>query len=206
MTQYPLGTSFVMDKRDVAQWQGLLRTLKINVANPMRFLKLAGEVVYAETMAAFRHERSPEGEAWPDLAESTRAGRRKGRKKTLETISSTGITKRGRARHAFKRGVFGSGKRKGQEWERAYKILQDEGELRGSIVQKYSRIPPYVATGSNLPYSRIHQLGGKAGRGQAVTIKRRSYLPSGLTPRMRLAITRALVAQVRAKGAGRWVR
>ena len=200
MTQYPLGTSFVIDRRDLVQWQGLLRTLKINVANPMRFLKLAGEVIHAETMHAFQHERSPEGKRWPRLAQSTIDGRKKGRRKTLKTIGGTG------AKHAFARGVFTGGKRKGQQWEQAYKILQDEGILRGSIVQKYSRIPPYVAVGSNLVYSRIHQTGGKTGRGHAATIPKRSYLPSRLTPRMRIAITRALIAQVRAKGAGRWVR
>jgi phage gpG-like protein len=196
----------VMDRSDLARWEGLLKQLRINAANPMRFLHLAGEVIYRETMDSFKHERSPEGKVWPDLQESTRKRRKPGEQKMLRTISTTGVRVRGRSRHAFLRGSYYGGKKHGEEWEQAYKILQDRGTLRGSIVQKYSRVPPYVAVGSNLPYSRIQQLGGKTGRGHRTTLPPRPYLPRGLTRRMRREITAALVAQIRAGGAGRYVR
>lgn len=56
-------------------------------------------------------------------------------------------------------------------------ILQDKGTLKGSIrfaVEGNTlRIGP---SGPAAVYGRIHQLGGQAGRGQAVTIPARPYL------------------------------
>jgi phage virion morphogenesis protein len=54
------------------------------------------------------------------------------------------------------------------------KTLVDTGRLRGSI--GYEASPSQVSVGSNLVYSRIHQLGGKAGRGRAVTLPARPYI------------------------------
>lgn len=54
------------------------------------------------------------------------------------------------------------------------KILQEEGNLVGTIAAQVQGAG--VAIGSNLPYSAIHQYGGRAGRGRKVTIPARPYL------------------------------
>lgn len=54
------------------------------------------------------------------------------------------------------------------------KTLVDTGRLRGSI--GYEASPAHVSVGSNVVYARIHQLGGQAGRGHAVTLPARPYL------------------------------
>lgn len=56
------------------------------------------------------------------------------------------------------------------------KILQDTGNLAGSINTAYGR--DFAVIGSNLPYAAIHQLGGEAGRGKKVRIPARPYLPA----------------------------
>ncbi|WP_419787219.1 phage virion morphogenesis protein [Pseudodesulfovibrio sp.] len=54
------------------------------------------------------------------------------------------------------------------------KTLVDTGRLRGSI--GYEASPDQVVVGSNLVYSRIHQLGGEAGRGHSLKLPPRPYL------------------------------
>lgn len=54
------------------------------------------------------------------------------------------------------------------------KTLVDTARLRKSI--DYATTPNSVMVGSNVVYARIHQLGGKAGRGRKVTIPARPYL------------------------------
>jgi len=55
-----------------------------------------------------------------------------------------------------------------------YRKLVETGRLRQSITVKASR--DSVSVGSNLIYARIHNLGGKAGRGHKTTIPQRQYL------------------------------
>jgi len=55
------------------------------------------------------------------------------------------------------------------------KILTESGMLRGTIRYRLMGTNA-VAIGTNRPYGRIHQLGGKAGRGRKVTIPARPYL------------------------------
>lgn len=54
------------------------------------------------------------------------------------------------------------------------KTLVDTARLRNSI--DYAAAPDALAVGSNVVYARVHQLGGKAGRGRKVTIPARPYL------------------------------
>lgn len=54
------------------------------------------------------------------------------------------------------------------------KTLVDSGELKKSI--DHMTTDDGVLIGSNKKYARIHQLGGKAGRGRKVTIPARPYL------------------------------
>ncbi|WP_233491024.1 phage virion morphogenesis protein [Pseudodesulfovibrio indicus] len=58
--------------------------------------------------------------------------------------------------------------------EEGGKTLVDTGRMRGSI--GYEASPGQIVVGSNLVYSRIHQLGGETGRGHAVTLPERPYL------------------------------
>jgi phage virion morphogenesis protein len=55
------------------------------------------------------------------------------------------------------------------------KTLQQTGRLASSIVTDYDASS--VVIGSNAEYARIHQLGGKAGRGHSVELPARPYLP-----------------------------
>jgi len=54
------------------------------------------------------------------------------------------------------------------------KILQRSGNLARSITRHFDATSAVV--GSNLPYARIQQLGGKAGRGHKSEIPARPYL------------------------------
>ncbi len=55
------------------------------------------------------------------------------------------------------------------------KILTESGMLRGTIRYRLMGTNA-VAIGTNRPYGRIHQLGGKAGRSHRATIPARPYL------------------------------
>lgn len=57
------------------------------------------------------------------------------------------------------------------------KKLRDRGHLYASLTYAASRLKSEV--GTNRVYARIHQLGGKAGRGRKVTIPARPYLGVG---------------------------
>lgn len=70
---------------------------------------------------------------------------------------------------------------KGNTWkpsrraqEEGGKTLSDTVILRRSV--EYATAGDKVLVGSNLPYARIHQLGGKAGRGKKITLSARPYL------------------------------
>ncbi|SBW13036.1 Phage virion morphogenesis protein [uncultured Alphaproteobacteria bacterium] len=77
----------------------------------------------------------------------------------------------------FETGVGADGKR----WpvslaalRRGGQTLIDQRHLYDSIVHEPDRHG--VSVGSNMAYARIHQLGGKAGRGHAITFPARPYL------------------------------
>lgn len=75
-------------------------------------------------------------------------------------------------RDAKGRILKGSGKKiKGRK---GGKTLVDTARLRDSIDSIATS--DAVAVGSNVKYARIHQMGGKAGRGHSVTIEPRPYL------------------------------
>ena len=63
--------------------------------------------------------------------------------------------------------------------------LQVDGTLARSITTEFGR--DYAQIGSNVPYARIHQLGGKAGRGRKVTILERPYLGVSAEARAEIA-------------------
>ncbi len=69
----------------------------------------------------------------------------------------------------------------GQKWRKSKRAekkggrtLTDTARLRRSI--DYAATPDKVMVGSNVKYARIHQLGGKTGKGHAVDMPARPYL------------------------------
>lgn len=58
--------------------------------------------------------------------------------------------------------------------EKGGKTLTNSGRLRRSI--DYAATSDKVMVGSNLAYARIHQLGGKTGKGHKVDMPARPYL------------------------------
>ena len=196
-------TQFIVDPSDLARYRGVMKMLGRNVMQPDKFLAAAGEILMHEVMEAFKNERDPNTmEPWEDLKDSTKAGRKKGRKKAVHKVGAMGIGRGAPSRHAFARGVFKSGGNKGLMGESAYKILQDIGTLRGSFVRQFSRVPPAVAVGSTCDYAVYHQSNAP----RRSNLPRRRMLPEGLTPRISAKLTRAVVAQIRANGVGRYVR
>lgn len=59
--------------------------------------------------------------------------------------------------------------------EGGFRILQDTGQLAGSISTNHGT--QHATIGSNLVYAAIHQFGGMAGRGKKVEIPARPFLP-----------------------------
>ena len=87
----------------------------------------------------------------------------------------------------------------GTPWQRSLRALvqggqtlQDTGRLRDSI-QHVVR-GDGVDIGSNLVYAAIHQFGGKAGKGRAVTLAARPYL--GIDDRDAAAIERIVTRHI----------
>ncbi|TAD90958.1 MAG: phage virion morphogenesis protein [Alphaproteobacteria bacterium] len=68
------------------------------------------------------------------------------------------------------------------------KILVETAHLKRSIIRRYDGRTAEI--GSNLPYAAVHQLGGQAGRGHAITLPARPYL--GLSGADERAITAAI--------------
>ena len=64
--------------------------------------------------------------------------------------------------------------RKKQQKSKILKILQQDGDLRRSIV--YQATDKKVEIGTNRIYGAIHQFGGNAGRGRKTKIPARPYL------------------------------
>ena len=60
--------------------------------------------------------------------------------------------------------------------KRGGKILVDRGILRQSINYKADSHGVEIGVGHNPPYAKIHQYGGKTGRGRRVTMPARPYL------------------------------
>lgn len=137
-------------------WGGLEKTVNkgtANIANTKQLMLAIGVAMKAQTVRRFHEGVSPEGEAWKPSA------RTKEQEKAKTKRDSKGRFLQG----SGQKGKKGSGK-----------TLLDTGRLRSSI--SFSGTALEVHVGSGLEYARIHQLGGKAGRGRKVTIPARPYL------------------------------
>jgi phage virion morphogenesis protein len=131
----------------------LLKTLEKGARVDLRRLaKPVGAAMVASTKQRFRDSRDPEGKPWQPLSEATRA---------------LGYGKRDYT-------PLGRLKQSAVRREALRKILVQRARLRNSI--NYRTDGSRVAIGTNLAYARIHQLGGRAGRGMKVRIPARPYL------------------------------
>jgi len=104
---------------------------------------------------------------------------------TQGLMSKIGVAMKGQTVRRFQKGVSPEGEAwaevkhprrdsSGKPRKGKARPLIDTGRLRNSI--SFSASPFDVHVGSNLIYARIHQMGGKAGRGRKVTIPARPYL------------------------------
>ena len=124
-------------------------------------MKRIGERLSRSADDNFRAETDPEGKPWRLLHASTIEASYKSGRKNKRTQKKRG-----------------SGQLKAyKDYTGKRKILQDSGQLRGSI--SYSVDHDSVTIGSVKPYAAIHQLGGKAGRNKATTIPARPFLGVG---------------------------
>ena len=139
-------------------WGGfdqMLRDAPRKLANRKRLLDTIGNMLISSTMKRFQNEEGPDGTKWEPSGRAWETGlARKGRKAT---------EKRKAVKSRAETGRFG-------------KTLQDTGRLRKSVSFESKTATNEVYVGSNVAYARIHQLGGKAGRGKKVTIPARPYL------------------------------
>jgi len=194
-------TRFAMNENDVREFRALLAQLKQNAERPNDFLQLAGEVLMRETADAFRAERDPNtGRAWQDLADATKANRRRGKLMT-----------RGRARNVRYAHYVRQGTRGGRKVALygGFKILQDTGKFRGSVTKQVSYNPPAVAVGSNFVGAAVHQFGNpnhKAWGKWKSNLPARPWLPTSFTPKITSMLKQALIAQIRKGKAGKYVR
>lgn len=93
--------SFYVDKASFARYRFYMRQLGINAARPEPFLTVAAAIVEREIKWCFINERDPSGKPWKKLAESTKSGRRKGKKRRNTRkgiLRDTGILWRSRGR------------------------------------------------------------------------------------------------------------
>jgi phage virion morphogenesis protein len=119
------------------------------------FLEAVGVYMMGSVGKNFEQEQSPQGEGWKGLADATKLGRT-GRK-------SKAKTRAGKARFRAKK--LGAG----------HKILQDTGNMRGSISPEVSG--DAVRIGPSWELAAVHQFGtNRAGRGHHTTILARPFL------------------------------
>lgn len=111
----------------------------------------------------------------------------------MDTIGETFVSS---TQQRFQDGIGPDGK-KWQQSKRAAaeggQTLVKSAQLRNSI--SYEASPQMVCVGSNKIYARIHQLGGKAGRGRKVTIPERPYL--GINDEDRAEIKALMVEELK---------
>lgn len=104
----------------------------------------------------------------------TAAARAENHKELMDTIGETLVSS---TQQRFIEGAAPDG----TKWKLSQRVekeggqtLVKSGQLRASI--SYESSSKTVCVGTNKVYARIHQLGGKAGRGLKVTIPQREYI------------------------------
>lgn len=137
-------------------WGGLDKCVDKAVkqlADHRPILKEVGEAMVSSTMQRFEEGKGPDGTPWEPSARAWQQG--------LGHSARKATAKRKGRRFKADSGSFG-------------KTLVDTARLRNSISAAVTADD--VLWGTNLVYARIHQKGGKAGRGHKTTLPARPYL------------------------------
>ncbi len=105
---------------------------------------------------SFAAEKSPDGERWQPLSETT---------------ISLGLARRRGWRQN------GSLSARGRRYLRNKKILTEHGDLKGAVHHQAERRSVRIGTGGHIPYAAVHQFGVQRGYGRMkVDIPARPYL------------------------------
>lgn len=195
-----MGMDIRIDPRSLAEARALFRQLSINVARPTRFLRLCGVVLRKETMRSFRTETSPAGRRWQPMADSTKAARRRSKKRRRAAL--TAVRAKSSAKRAgtkVKRQATAARRKGAPKRER---LLRDEGTMYRSIRTKVLPQLLAVAVGFGDEKAPWHQRPGKDERARPAKPKGawiRKFLPERWNQRMHAQAMAALREQVRRK-------
>lgn len=196
------GMAIYFDKSDLAQFHAVFKQLGINAARPWRFLNLAELVLRKEVALAYAMHRAPNGTPWPPLKPATIAarGRRKKRGRTHKRSArkARDVTKARKPRAARKK-----------TGGRVVQTLRDTGTMVRSLTSRKMVVPPAVIYGYGDEKAPWHQQVGKKQLSIAVKGQRppvRKTLPEKWNTRMSSECFRALKAQLKEGGVGRYLR
>lgn len=146
----------------------VLENMRARASNLTPAMKQIGSLVKNASGENFKNQSAPDGTVWKPLSMATLIAR------AMRLSGGKGI-----------RNKNGSVKKGSQRVISSAKILLDTGVLRASV-QVQDVTQQSVTIASRLKYSAIHQWGGKAGRGNKVTVPARPFL--GTNPQMRTDI------------------
>lgn len=140
---------------DFKRLKRVIRKLDLSSSELTAVNRQIGQVIKEGTIERFQSEKSPEGEKWVPLAESTLIARARKRSNKLKTKKGE-YTKRARTIMANA------------------KPLKDTGKLMSSLSVKANK--QGVAVGTNAVQAGLMQMGGTAGRGRKVKVPARPFL------------------------------
>lgn len=146
--------------------------------------KEISEKMVKSTQLNFKTQGERLGKRWKELAPATIRQRSRAEVRVRNEAGKYSRYKKGK-----KAGQYKTRKVK-PTWPG--KILIISGQLLGSVIAYYGK--DYAGAGTNKVYGRIHQEGGKAGKGRRITIDPRPYF--GLNEQDKEDIRRFVAKQV----------
>lgn len=164
--------------------QQALARLRESGAKLRPVMAVIAQDLESSTKLRFTDGRGPDGKPWLPLSAATRISRAK-----RAAGGKVYVKNRTRTTAAFTRAFLGG-----------MQPLLDTGRLRNSITSRASN--DFAEVGTATVYARIHQFGGKAGRGRKVTIQARPFIGMSADDRA-LVVERLRAHLVAASGGGR---
>lgn len=202
-----MGMEIHLDPSSLAKFQGLFKQLGINIARPTRFLRLCGVVVRKETQRSFLTETSPSGRPWAPMADSTKAARRRSKKRRRAALSA--VRAKSSAKRAGTRAKRQAAATRRQGATKRERLLRDEGTMYRSIRTRVAPALLAVVVGFSDEKAPWHQRPRKDERARPARPKGawiRKFLPERWNQRMYAQTRAALVEQVRRKTGRRFWR
>jgi phage gpG-like protein len=180
--------------------QDALQALAKRVGNMKPKLQTIGDDIMARAKARFGTSTGPDGQRWKPNALSTIQALLHNSSGVYAKFSNLASKKESWARVGNKKGWFLKDgvtlSKKAQTSLAGKKVLVDTGSLASQF--HVSASGTSVTVGNSMKYAAIHQFGGKAGRGNKVTIPARPFLPiksdGSLYPQEQVKILDALNA------------